>query len=54
VQSPATCSSQITYVMNRCMSVERPREHPTNLLSVVYGGKNRPVTEGPILLQFML
>ena len=30
-QNPVTYSTQVTYVMNRCMSVERSREHPANL-----------------------
>ena len=30
-QNPVTYSTQITYVMNQFMSLQRSREHPTNL-----------------------
>ena len=33
-QNHVNYSAQITYVMNRCVSVERSREHPANLLSM--------------------
>src|ERR1019366_10692983 len=31
-QNPVTYSTQITYVMNRCVNLERACEPPTNLL----------------------
>src|SRR5664279_1925843 len=30
-QNPVTCSTQMAYVMNRCMSFMQSRERPTNL-----------------------